>query len=119
MNLICDQNLSANSIAILRSAGHDVLAIREDHPGMKDPDVLALAARTQRVIVTEDRDFGDLVFHRQLPVPPGIIYVRRRRGAFDFTGESTRTLIERDGARLLGHLVVIELGSERWRPLPT
>ena len=64
MRLLLDANLSPRGIAgPLRERGHDVLALAEDSAfeGLSDPDVLALAASQQRVLITRNsRDFAPL-----------------------------------------------------------
>ena len=47
----------------LRQQGHDVLAVRDLDPKMPDPDILALAVQQQRLVITMDTDFGELVYH--------------------------------------------------------
>lgn len=51
----------------LVDSGHDVLSVLERNPIARDEDVLALALEEDRVLVTEDKDFGELVFVRRLP----------------------------------------------------
>lgn len=64
MRLLLDHNLSGKGIgAPLRAAGHDVRALQEepDAEGLDDPDVLALGAAEERIVVTRNsRDFGPL-----------------------------------------------------------
>ena len=54
---------------MLTEQGHDVASATEKHPGVSDEALLALAYEEQRVLVTEDKDFGELVFLRGLPHP--------------------------------------------------
>ena len=49
--------------------GHDVLTITERDPRASDEEILALATEEQRTIITEDKDFGELIFLRKLPHP--------------------------------------------------
>ena len=51
------------------SQGHDVLSALDRNPRAADEEILALAMEEQRVLVTEDKDFGELVFVRRLPHP--------------------------------------------------
>ncbi len=44
----------------LRSLGYDVAEVRNANPSMTDEEVLAWAAREQRIVVTVDKDFGQL-----------------------------------------------------------
>ena len=55
--------------ATLTSQGHDVLSISEGNPKASDEEILALAIEEERIIITEDKDFGELIFLRQLPHP--------------------------------------------------
>ena len=51
---------------MLTDLGHDVLSAREIDPRATDEALLALANRERRVLITEDKDFGELVFVRRL-----------------------------------------------------
>lgn len=48
---------------LLLEMGYDAIAVIDHDPGMKDADILSLAAQEQRMVVTMDKDFGDLVYH--------------------------------------------------------
>jgi predicted nuclease of predicted toxin-antitoxin system len=67
MNLLLDTCVWGGAKAELQAAGHDVLwtGDREEDPG--DEEILAWARREQRVLVTLDKDFGELVIVRRLP----------------------------------------------------
>ena len=55
--------------AVLVDSGHDVLSALERDPRAADEELLTLALEEQRILVTEDKDFGELVFVRRLPHP--------------------------------------------------
>jgi predicted nuclease of predicted toxin-antitoxin system len=74
--LVVNENFPAPSTQVLRSAGFDVLAIGEAHPGMDDRDVLELARTQGRWLLTFDADYGELVFHRRL-APPAVVLLLR------------------------------------------
>jgi predicted nuclease of predicted toxin-antitoxin system len=76
MLFIADENFPLPSVNKLRSAGHDVVAIITDSPGAADEEILTRAVRETRIILTFDRDFGELVFRLRLPPPQGIVYFR-------------------------------------------
>jgi predicted nuclease of predicted toxin-antitoxin system len=60
----------------LRARGHDATAIAHEYPAsLADDDVLAIAVAENRILITNDRDFGELVFRRRLP-HRGIILFR-------------------------------------------
>jgi len=77
MNVLADENVDGPLVAWLRSCGHDVLWLAETAPGREDAEIVELAIAASRVILTQDRDFGELVF-RGGKRPPGVIYLRVR-----------------------------------------
>lgn len=77
---------------MLTDLGHDVLSARETDHGASDEALLALATQERRVLVTEDKDFGDLVFVRRLNHPCIIRFVNMRSEEKE---AAMRELIER------------------------
>lgn len=75
MRLLADECVDGRLVAGLGGAGHDVVAMRDVAPGADDRSVVAMARRQRRVLVTEDKDFGDLVVRHGLRVP-GIVLLR-------------------------------------------
>ena len=53
-------------VEALRILGHDVVSVKEINPSMEDPDILSLAVSESRLIVTMDKDFGELVYRSGL-----------------------------------------------------
>ena len=76
MRLCANENVPGDCIARLRQAGHDVLWIREAAPGMTDLVVLARALDENRLLITFDKDFGELVFRRGAKASHGIVLFR-------------------------------------------
>jgi predicted nuclease of predicted toxin-antitoxin system len=71
MRLCANENISEDCVSRLRKDGHDVVWIRETGPGSTENDVLACAAAEKRLLITFDKDFGDLVFRRGAKASPG------------------------------------------------
>jgi predicted nuclease of predicted toxin-antitoxin system len=61
MRFLGDESCHAAIVLALREAGHDVVAVSERCPGAADSNVIAIALGETRVLVTEDKDFGQLV----------------------------------------------------------
>ncbi|MCS3726306.1 DUF5615 family PIN-like protein [Bradyrhizobium betae] len=72
---LADEGVTASLVRELRGAGHDVLSIAEFAASLSDVEVIALASREGRLLLTADKDFGELVFRRGHPVP-GLILLR-------------------------------------------
>jgi predicted nuclease of predicted toxin-antitoxin system len=79
MTFFLDVCSSSHSLrALLTELGHDVRSALDVDPGASDETLLAVALRESRVLVTEDKDFGELVFVRRLPHPTIIRLVEMR-----------------------------------------
>jgi len=74
--LLADENIPAEAIDALRRAGWDVLSIRERVPGTADVEVLRLAVAQGCVLITFDRDYGELIFGQGYTPPPSVLYFR-------------------------------------------
>ena len=75
MKFLADENLDRSVIQKLREAGHEVISVAEMEPGIPDEVVLGTANSQGAMLVTEDKDFGELVFRRSL-VHQGVILLR-------------------------------------------
>lgn len=76
MRFLLDQSTDARLIPYLHGLGHDATRIGRDHPhGMRDSDVLAVAVSEGRILITDDRDFGELIY-RQGQSHAGVIFLR-------------------------------------------
>ena len=76
MRLLADENVPARLVVALRAAGWDLVWVREDAPGASDEKILEWAQLDQRVVLTFDKDFGDLAYEARLPAEAGVILVR-------------------------------------------
>lgn len=75
MNLVADENIDIEIVRGLRDAGYDILSIAEDFFGISDEDVLEIANKHNAILLTGDKDFGELVF-RKGKVTKGVILIR-------------------------------------------
>ena len=75
MKLLADESVDNPIVARLRQDGHYIGYVAELEPGISDEIVLDLANRDGSVLLTADKDFGELVF-RQHRIIPGVILIR-------------------------------------------
>ena len=81
MRFLLDQSAEARIATFLTDHGHDATRIaREYPPGLPNQQVLAIARAEHRILITNDRDFGELIFRRGLP-HAGVIYFRLGLGS--------------------------------------
>lgn len=116
MRLLADENFPHDAVAALRTRGHDVLWIRSDAPGSTDDVILARARAEQRVLVTFDKDFGELAFRARLPATCGIILFRIAARSPSYVVHLTVSALE-SRADWVGHFAVVEEHRIRLRPL--
>lgn len=117
MGFLADENISHYVLERLRAAGFDVAAIGVTNPGASDGDVLAMAKREGRILITEDRDFGELVVRQRLEVQ-GVVLLELDRLSNVAEAERVVSVVSTNLGKLSGNLLVIEPGRARIRPLP-
>ncbi|QQO30965.1 DUF5615 family PIN-like protein [Bradyrhizobium diazoefficiens] len=91
----------------LRAAGHDVLYIAEFAASLSDVEVIALASQQGRLLLTADKDFGELVFRRGQAVP-GLILLRVDPGSGPLLRARLLEAVDRFGQGLFGRYIVID-----------
>lgn len=115
--LLADENIAAWLVRELRSGGFDALYIAEYTGGITDDEVLELARRDGRILLTEDKDFGDLVFRLKRRVA-GVLLLRMPLSRRLEQGNRLRGVLGRYGENLLARFTVVEAEKIRFRPLP-
>jgi len=117
VRLCANENLPEACIIALRNAGHDVLWIREAAPGSSDVAVLSRAQTERRLLITFDKDFGDLVFHRGLSASYGVVLFRTLQPSAELLAWRVVAVV---GSRndWEGQYSVVDESCIRMRPLP-
>lgn len=64
MKFLADVNIEKAIITELTSIGYDVKAVSEINPTMKDPEIIETACLERRILLTNDKDFGELVYNQ-------------------------------------------------------
>ncbi|HWE97160.1 MAG TPA: DUF5615 family PIN-like protein [Tepidisphaeraceae bacterium] len=117
MNFLADAHISVEMIAMLRDLGHDCLDSSAIPPRMQDADVLRMATTDQRVVLTSDKDFGELVFVHAIPCP-GVVLIRVALALETDRVAYLRSVWPVVMSRLPGSFVTITTSSVRARPIP-
>lgn len=112
MRFLADESCDSAVVRALRDAGHDVSAISEFNRAAKDETVLQLARSEDRVLLTEDKDFGILAYpHGTKTV--GVILIRFPASTRSQLGQAVLAVVAELGDRLKGAFVVVEPGRAR------
>ena len=118
MRFAVDECLFRFLVDALRNRGHDVVWVKETSPGLDDPSVLEVATADNRIVVTEDRDFGTLtVLQHQPAVGVVILAVSEFDPDMRTIAEHAATVMTELGDDLAGNLTVIQPKRIRQRKL--
>jgi predicted nuclease of predicted toxin-antitoxin system len=116
MRWLADECVSKGIVDRLRHAGHDVVYMAQIAASESDEAVLVRANEEQRLLLTEDKDFGELIFRGGMTLP-GIVLLRIDSTRSGLKWLRLATALETMGDRLIGRYTVIDETRFRSRPL--
>jgi predicted nuclease of predicted toxin-antitoxin system len=116
MRFLADENFPGVAVAALEASGHDIVWMRLATPGASDAEVLQTAARERRILLTFDKDFGELAARLTFPPSCGVVLLRVPAPN---SQAAAQRVADRVGARddWNGHFSVIEPARVRMRRL--
>jgi predicted nuclease of predicted toxin-antitoxin system len=117
MRFLADAHISVEMVAMIRGLGHDCLDASAIPLRMPDVDVLRMAAGDDRVVVTVDKDFGELVFVHAIACP-GVVLIRVALADETARVAHVRSVWPTVLSRLPGSFVTITTSGVRARPMP-
>jgi predicted nuclease of predicted toxin-antitoxin system len=113
LRILANENVPGPAIEAMRAAGHDVVWVLEGPRGLDDPAVLKRAQAEERIVVTFDKDFGELVYSGGADASSGVVLFRiTTRSPKEAADRILRELTTRAG-ELPGHFTVV--GDHRVR----
>ena len=114
LRLLVDANVGIAVAESLRDSGHDVVFAGDLDWCMPDIDMLSMAQQQQRIILTMDTDFGELVYHSRQP-HAGVLFLRMPGANRDVKVEIVQEIVDSYGSQLPGHFCVYRRGRLRIR----
>ncbi|MBI2145421.1 DUF5615 family PIN-like protein [Candidatus Woesearchaeota archaeon] len=112
MQFLVDESTGKRFAALLAATGHDVIFAGDAMPSASDEEVLAKAEKEDRILISDDKDFGELVVRLRKP-STGVILLRMASvDAKTRTGVVAEIVKERD---IVGKLVIVKEGRVRIR----
>jgi predicted nuclease of predicted toxin-antitoxin system len=117
MLFLADESCDFAVVRALRDAGYDVLAVAEAARGATDPEVIRLATHEQRILLTEDKDFGWLVYAAGAG-SLGVVLIRFPSLVRRTVGGAVLNAVRQLADRLRGSFVVVEPGRLRVSATP-
>jgi predicted nuclease of predicted toxin-antitoxin system len=113
---LVDECVDVSLVVQLRQMGHDVGYMSDIEPRATDSEVLRRAHEENRLLLTEDKDFGELVIRQARPVA-GVMLLRIAPERRSLKGMRLKAAIDRFGDALIGRYTVVEETRFRFRPL--
>ena len=117
MRFLADESCDFAVIWALRLTGFDVVAVSEAFPGAEDSQVSSVATSEERIVITEDKDFGQLVYAEGKGVV-GVLLLRFPARARTAMAQSIVDLVKHHRDHLAGRFVVAQPGRVRISGLP-
>ncbi len=114
LRLPIDHNVGRGVARALSRARYDTLFVGDVDPHLSDAAILQWAVRERRLVITQDRDFGALVFRSGQP-HAGVLLMRMPASSRDERIRIVLRVLEQHGAALAGHFSVFERGRLRIR----
>lgn len=114
MRFLVDESTGKRLAELLRKHGHDVIFVGDVMPNSIDEEVLAAAEKENRVLITDDKDFGELVFRLQRP-SKGVVLLRFATTQPEVRIRFLENLLE--STKIEGSFVILKEGVARIRKL--
>jgi predicted nuclease of predicted toxin-antitoxin system len=112
VRFLADENCDSEVVRALQRDGHDVLSVSDISPRAEDAVVITLAIREKRILLTEDKDFGQLVYaHGEERA--GVIFLRYPTSARRQIVGDVIQLVKQHGEKLFGCFVTVQPGRVR------
>jgi predicted nuclease of predicted toxin-antitoxin system len=115
MIFLADENFPRPSTIILREKGYNIKSVQEDSPGITDEEVIKIAQEQELIILTFDRDYGELIFKYSKENPPSVVFFREKGNTPDFAAFTLFNLLVETNISLNGAFTVVEDKSVRQR----
>jgi predicted nuclease of predicted toxin-antitoxin system len=109
VKFLVDESTGQSVVDELRRLGHDVISIQEAFPTLDDPLILDIAVNENRTLITNDKDFGELIYRSRLP-HAGVLLFRLQDETAANRVRMIRQVLHSCGNKLQGNFVV---ASER------
>jgi predicted nuclease of predicted toxin-antitoxin system len=117
MRLLANENFPGLAVIALRQAGHDVAWVHEDASGIPDSEVLRRGQDENRILLTFDKDFGELAFRLGVDASAGVVLFRIALSSPE-QAAAIAVLALATERTWAGHFAVVEDDRVRLRPLP-
>jgi predicted nuclease of predicted toxin-antitoxin system len=106
VNFVADVNIEKLIVDTLRKQGHDVKWITEVNMCMTDAEILKISSDEKRILLTNDKDFGEIVFRQKMKTS-GVILFRVKEQDEDLKLHLMLQLLKNHGDKIENHFIVL------------
>lgn len=114
---LVDESVDFPVVLFLRNNDYDSASIAEDSPSLEDIKILKQAYEQNRILLTNDKDFGSLIFKEKLK-SKGLILFRLKDQSSQAKIEILKYILENYKERLQGNFIVVTKNKIRIRKIP-
>ncbi len=114
MKFLANENFPHPSIDLIRNSGYHVISIAETNAGISDHVVIEISLQNNLIILTFDKDYGEIIFKEKILIPPSIVFFRFKGNDSRFAGNVICKLLK-DNVELNHHFTVVEESGIRQR----
>ncbi len=114
MKFLVDESVEYSVVNFLRNLGYDTYSIAEQSPSIDDKYVLSIAYDEERILITNDKDFGELIYRLKLP-HRGVILFRLWKENGDSKTKRLKQLIDKFSSKFPNRFVVVTENKVRFR----
>ncbi len=115
MRFLANENFPNPSVKILREHGYDVNYILESNRSVSDEKVIEIALTEKRIILTFDKDYGEIIFRHKIVSPPAVIFFRYKGESPVSAGENLLKLVNENRFELENLFTVVSKDNVRQR----
>ncbi|MGV3541404.1 MAG: DUF5615 family PIN-like protein [Rufibacter sp.] len=115
MRFLANENFPLPSIKLLRANEIEVKSIAEVASGIPDTKVIEIAQQEELIILTFDKDYGEIIFRHSIQTPPAVVFFRFKGTSPSYAGTLLLELIHDASIRLQKTFTVIEENNIRQR----
>lgn len=114
MNFLADENIETEIVDLLRNSGYEIEYVLEMSPGVGDKEIILQANRSSSILITSDKDFGELVFRQRL-IHNGVILIRLHGMPTDKKAEIVLNFLKDYSSKIMNSFSVITKSNIRIR----
>lgn len=115
MLFLANENSPLPSVIFLRLNGYNILSVSELYPGISDGEVIDKAVADNSIILTFDKDYGEILFKHERKNPPAVIFFRYKGENPESAGQLLFDIIENRKLDIENKFTVIEKEGIRQR----